>query len=163
MPESVQLPLEGKLVNQSQLERQVANVAKKAGRNLKVDLGTSAKDIKSLEQPLGRITGQADEFGKSMQAANARVIAFGASVGIINAVVQSFKSLVTTTIEVEASLSKINSILNTTVSGLDALKGQIFDIARNTQQTFDTVAEAALELSRQGLGATEVTKDLMMH
>jgi len=160
MPESVQLPLEGRLVNQRKLERQVASVAKKAGRNLKIDLGTNAKDIKSLEQPLGRITGQADEFGKSMQAANARVIAFGASVGIINAVVQSFKSLVTTTIEVEASLGKINSILNTTVSGLDALKGKIFDIARNTQQTFDTVADAALELSRQGLNATEVTKRL---
>jgi len=160
MPESVPLPLKGTLVNQTQLERQVANVAKKAGRNLKIDLGTNAKDIKSLEQPLGRITGQADEFGKSMQAANARVIAFGASVGIINAVVQSFKSLVTTTIEVEASLAKINSILNTTVSGLDSLKGQIFDIARNTQQTFDTVADAALELSRQGLNATEVAKRL---
>ena len=160
MPESVQLPLEGKLVNQSKLERQVANLAKKAGRNLKVDLGTSSKDIKSLEQPLGRITGQADDFGKSMQAANARVIAFGASVGIINAVVQSFKALVSTTIEVESSLAKINSILKTTVSGLDQLKGQIFEIARNTEQTFDTVAEAALELSRQGLNATEVTKRL---
>ncbi|MGA0317685.1 MAG: phage tail tape measure protein, partial [Flavobacteriaceae bacterium] len=160
MPESVPLPLKGTITNQSQLERQVADIAKKAGRNLKINLGTNAKDIKSLEQPLGRITGKADEFGKSMEAANARVIAFGASVGIINAVVQSFKSLVNTTIEVEKNLAKINSILKTTTSGLNALKGQIFDIARNTEQTFDTVAEAALELSRQGLSATEVTKRL---
>ena len=160
MPESVSLPLEGRITNQSQLERQVANIAKKAGKNLNVNLGTNAKDIKSLEQPLGRITGKADDFGKSMEAANARVIAFGASVGIINAVVQSFKSLVTTTIEVEKSLAKINSILKTSTSGLDALKSQIFDIARNTEQTFDTVADAALELSRQGLSATEVTKRL---
>jgi TP901 family phage tail tape measure protein len=160
MPESVSLPLEGRLVNQSKLERQVANVAKKAGRNLKIDLGTNAKDIKSLEQPLGRITGQADEFGKSMQAANARVIAFGASVGLINAVVQSFKSLVTTTIEVEKSLAKINSILKTSTSGLNGLKNEIFEIAKGTEQTFGTVADAALELSRQGLSATEVTKRL---
>lgn len=160
MPESVSLPLEGRLVNQSKLERQVANVAKKAGRNLKIDLGTNAKDIKSLEQPLGRITGQADEFGKSMQAANARVIAFGASVGLINAVVQSFKSLITTTIEVEKSLAKINSILKTSTSGLNGLKNEIFEIAKGTEQTFGTVADAALELSRQGLNATEVTKRL---
>ena len=160
MPESVSLPLEGRLVNQSKLERQVANVAKKAGRNLKIDLGTNAKDIKSLEQPLGRITGQADEFGKSMQAANARVIAFGASVGLINAVVQSFKSLVTTTIEVEKSLAKINSILKTSTSGLSGLKDEIFQIAKGTEQTFNTVADAALELSRQGLSATEVTSRL---
>ena len=160
MPESVSLPLQGRITNQSQLERQVASIAKKAGRNLNINLGTNAKDIKSLEQPLGRITGQADDFGKSMEAANARVIAFGASVGIINAVVQSFKSLVSTTIEVEKSLAKINSILKTSTSGLDALKSQIFDIARSTEQTFDTVADAALELSRQGLSATEVTKRL---
>ena len=147
-------------VVQTGLERSIQNAAKSAGRNLKINLGSNAKDIKSLEQPLGRITGQADEFTKSMEAANARVLAFGASVGIINAVVQSFKTLVTTTIEVEKSLVKINSILQTSVSGLDSLKSQIFDIARGTEQTFGTVADAALELSRQGLSATEVTKRL---
>lgn len=147
-------------VEQTGLERSIQNAAKKAGRNLKVDLGSSAKDIKSLEQPLGKITGKADEFTKSLEASNARVIAFGASVGIINGVVQSFKSLVSTTIEVEKSLTKINSILNTNVAGLNNLKNQIFDIAKNTEQTFDVVAEAALELSRQGLNATEVTKRL---
>jgi len=147
-------------VEQTGLERSIQNAAKSAGRNLKINLGTNARDIKSLEQPLGRITGQADEFTKSMEAANARVLAFGASVGIINSVVQSFKSLVSTTVEVEKSLAKINSILQTSVTGLDSLKKQIFDIARGTEQTFDTVAEAALELSRQGLSATEVTKRL---
>ena len=81
-------------VVQTGLEKSIADSAKKAGRNLKINLGTNAKDIKSLEQPLGRITGQADEFTKSMEAANARVLAFGASVGIINSVVQSFKTLI---------------------------------------------------------------------
>jgi len=147
-------------VVQTGLEKSIADSAKKAGRNLKINLGTNAKDIKSLEQPLGRITGQADEFTKSMEAANARVLAFGASVGIINSVVQSFKILISTTIEVEKSLAKINSILKTNASGLSDLKDQIFSIAKGTEQTFDTVAEAALELSRQGLSATEVTKRL---
>ena len=147
-------------VVQTGLEKSISDAAKKAGRNLKINLGSNAKDIKSLEQPLGRITGQADEFTKSMEAANARVLAFGASVGIINTVVQSFKTLITTTIEVEKSLAKINSILKTNSSGLAALKDQIFSIAKGTEQTFDTVAEAALELSRQGLSATEVTKRL---
>ena len=142
------------------LEKSVQDAAKRAGRNLKINLGSNAKDIKSLEQPLGRITGQADDFTKSMEAANARVLAFGASVGIINSVVQSFKALVTTTIEVEKSLAKINSILKTSASGLSSLKDEIFSIEKNTEQTFDTVADAALELSRQGLSASEVTKRL---
>ena len=160
MPESVSLPLRGQLENARQLERQVDKIAKRASKNLKIDFTGSGKNLESLAQPLGRITGKADEFGKSMEAANARVIAFGASVGILSAVTKSFKALVSTTIEVEKSLAKINSILNTNVAGLDKLKGQIFDIARGTEQTFDTVAEAALELSRQGLSATEVTKRL---
>ena len=147
-------------VVQTGLEKSIQNAATKAGKNLKINLGTSARDIKSFEQPLGRITGKADEFTKSMEAANARVLAFGASVGILNAVVQSFRNLVSTTIEVEKSLTKINSILNATAPQLNNLKNQIFEIAKNTEQTFDTVAEAALELSRQGLSATEVTKRL---
>lgn len=160
MPESVPLPLKGQLENARQLERQVDQIAKRASKNLKIDFTGGSKNIDSLSQPLGRITGKADEFTKSMEAANARVIAFGASVGILSAVTQSFKALVTTTIEVEKSLAKINSILNTNATGLEKLKGQIFDIAKNTEQTFDTVSEAALELSRQGLSATEVTKRL---
>lgn len=147
-------------VAQTGFEKSIADGAKRAGRNLKLDLGTSSKSVSSLEQPLGRITGKADEFTKSMEAANARVLAFGASVGILNSVIQSFKELVSTTIEVEKNLASINSILKTNESGLQALSNQIFDIARNTEQTFETVSEAALELSRQGLTAVEVTKRL---
>ena len=142
------------------LERSIQQQAQKAGRNLKINLGTSARSVESLSQPLGRITGKADEFTKSMQAANARVLAFGASVAVINGVTQGFRSLVTTTIEVEKSLANINSILKVSTANLDQFKKQIFDVARNTEQTFQATAEAALELSRQGLSATEVTKRL---
>ena len=160
MPESINVSVKASLQNATQLERQFSDVAKKAGRNFKVDLGSSAKDINALSQPLGRITGQADEFTKSIEASNARVLAFGASVGIINGLVQSFKGLVNVTIEVEANLAKINSILNTNAAGLDSLKGSIFQIAKETGQSFDVVSNAALELSRQGLGAEDVVKRL---
>ena len=160
MPESINVGVKASLENATQLERQFADVARKAGRKFKVDLGTSAKDINSLSQPLGRITGQADEFTKSIEASNARVIAFGASVGIINSVVQAFKGLVSTTIEVEQSLAKINSILQANTGELNAFKQEIFSIAKSTQQSFATVSDAALELSRQGLSATEVISRL---
>ena len=139
------------------LEASVQAAAKKAGRNLKLNLGTNAKSIEGLSQPLGRITGKADQFTKSMEAANARVLAFGASVGVLNAVTQGFKDLVTTTIQVEKSMAAINAILGKTTGELNRFKGAIFDVARNTEQSFATVAEAALELSRQGLSAEEVT------
>ena len=66
----------------------------------KIVNGVAGKDIsfnvngKSFTQPLGRITASANEFTKSLEASNARVIAFGASVGIINAITDSFKFLV---------------------------------------------------------------------
>ena len=68
--------------------------------------------------------------------------------------------MVRTTIDVEKNLANINSILKQSESQLNSFKDTIFDIARNTGQTFGTVAEAALELSRQGLKAEEVTKRL---
>ena len=142
------------------LEQSIEQQAKRAGRNLKLNLGTSARSIEGLSQPLGRITGKADEFTKSMEAANARVLAFGASVGVLNAVTQGFKNLVTTTIQVEKQLASINTILGATSGQLNKFKDTIFEVARNTEQSFDTVANAALELSRQGLKAEQVTERL---
>jgi TP901 family phage tail tape measure protein len=147
-------------VTQTGLEQSIQNAATKAGKNLKINMGPGAKSVEGLTRPLGRLTGKADEFTKSMEAANARVLAFGASVGVIAAVSNGLKQLVTTSIQVEKSLTNINSILKQSESQLDGFKNQIFDIAKNTGQTFDTVAEAALELSRQGLKAEEVTKRL---
>jgi len=145
---------------QTGYERSVTEAAKKVGKNLRINMGPGAKSIESLSRPLGRLTGKADEFTKSMEAANARVLAFGASVGVIAAVSKGLQELVRSTVEVEKSLANINSILKQSESQLNSFKNQIFDIARNTGQTFETVSEAALELSRQGLKAEEVTKRL---
>ena len=142
------------------LERSIERAAKKAGRNLKINLGSSARSVEALSQPLGRITGKADEFTKSMEAANARVLAFGASVGVLSAVTKSFKDLVVTTIQVEKQMISINAILGASNSELSKFQKEIFNVARNTEQSFDTVATAALELSRQGLKAGEVLKRL---
>jgi TP901 family phage tail tape measure protein len=145
---------------QTGLEASIQAAAKKAGRNLKINMGGNAKSIEGLSQPLGRITGKADQFTKSMEAANARVLAFGASVGILSAVTRGFQNLIKVTIDVEKSLTSINSILNVSTQQLESFKNTIFDVARNTEQSFSTVAQAALELSRQGLKAEEVTSRL---
>jgi TP901 family phage tail tape measure protein len=147
-------------LNERQLEQQIAQVGKRAGKSLSINIGKNAKGVEAFTQPLGRITGQADEFTKSMEAANARVLAFGASVGVLGAVIKSFKDLATTVIGVEKQLTSINTILGGTQESLRSFSKEIFDVARNTEQTFAVVADAALELSRQGLKAEEVTKRL---
>jgi TP901 family phage tail tape measure protein len=113
---------------------------------------------KAFTQPLGRISGAANEFQKSLDASNARVIAFGASAGLIFTVEKAFTSLVKSTIDVQKSLTDINVILNVSTSTLDQFGNSLFDIAKNTGQTFDVVAQAATELSRQGLGLEETLK-----
>jgi TP901 family phage tail tape measure protein len=145
-------------VTQTGLEASIQQAMRNAGRNAQINLGTNSRQINALAQPLGRITGQADEFTKSMEAANARVFAFGASVGIINGVSKAFSSLVKNTIEVEKSLVEINTVLNASGDSLQKFGNKLFDVAKSTGQTFDIVAKGALELARQGLSTEETLR-----
>ena len=113
---------------------------------------------KNFTQPLGRITASADEFTKSIEASNARVVAFGASVAVINSIQNAFKQLVVQTIQVQKSLTEINVVMNQTSANLDRFGNSLFDIAKNTAQSFDTVATAATEFARQGLSMEKTLK-----
>lgn len=130
----------------------------------KITNNVAGKDIsfnvngKSFTQPLGRITASANEFSKSLEASNARVIAFGASVGIINGITDSFKFLVAETVRFEKTLKDINVILNASNAQLKQFGEGLFDVAQNTAQGFNIAADAALEFSRQGLNTAEVLK-----
>ena len=108
--------------------------------------------------PLGKIKGQLGEFEKSLEASNARVIAFGASASAIYAVEKALSESVKAAIEVEKALKDINVILNLTDKSLAQFGTSLFDIAKNTGNAFSTVASAATELSRQGLGVAETLK-----
>lgn len=134
-----------------------------AGRQVQSAFGNinlPTQQVNAFNNSLGRITGQASEFDKSMNAATARVFAFGAAVSVINAISNAFKGLVSTTIEVDKRLTEIGSILQATGSQLNSFKNTIFDVAKNTGQSFNTVADAAAELARQGLSAEQTAKRL---
>jgi TP901 family phage tail tape measure protein len=129
-----------------------ADIRKAVSRSYSIDLKTTGS------QPLGRITSQLSEFNKSLEASNARVIAFGASAGVIFGLQSAFAKLISTTIEVQKSLADINVILNVSSSEIQKFGDQLFSIARNTGQSFNEVATAATEFSRQGLGVEETLK-----
>ena len=120
-----------------------------------VDFGSGARSVEKLSRPLGKITGQATEFQKSLEASNARVLAFGASVAVINKLSQAFGALVENTIRVEATFAKINTILGGTQKQLEQFGNGIFAVAQKTATSFDQVADGALELARQGLSVEE--------
>ncbi len=69
-------------------------------------------------QPLGKISSAASDFEKSLGAANARVLAFGASVSVLYAVEKAFEGIVRNTIETQDQLAQINVILGQTPQNL---------------------------------------------
>jgi TP901 family phage tail tape measure protein len=146
MSQSIQIQ-----VTQVGLEQSIAAAMRRVGSSSQINLGTNSKQINALSQPLGRITGQADEFSKSMAAANARVLAFGASASIIAGVSLAMSGLLSSTIKVEKSLVEINAVLGESAAELDRFGQGIFNVAKNTGKSFAEVSEAALELARQGL------------
>ena len=122
-------------------------------------------DDKGATQPLGNMRRGADEFTKSMEAANARIIAFGASMAIINGVGNAFKALVRDVVEVEKSLADINVVMDLSVEKLDKFSDGLFKVAKETGQAFKVAADAATEYARQGLGVEESlrrTKDALI-
>ena len=113
---------------------------------------------KNFTQPLGRITGAANEFNKSLEASNARVIAFGASAGAIFAVQKAMQSLVRTAIEVEQQFREINVLFNLSAKNFKRFGDGLFKVAKQTGTAFNEVAESATEFARQGLTVEETLK-----
>ena len=110
---------------------------------------------KAFTQPLGRITGAANEFNKSLEASNARVIAFGASAGAIFAVQRALEALVKTTINVEQKLTNIQALLGTTGKEFQRLSDGLYKAAASTGMSFDQTAESMEEFARQGLNTAK--------
>ena len=128
--------------------------------NISISTTSLNRSTRQVQQALGRITGQASEFQKSLDASTARVFAFGATTAVLQAVNQSFKKLISTTVEVEKKLIEINSIFQATNAQFSKFRDSIFQVAKDTGQSFNTVAEGAAELARQGLSAEETAKRL---
>lgn len=106
-------------------------------------------------QPLGKITGAANEFRKSLEASNARVIAFGASAGALFALRSAFTKLVTSAIEVETHLTEINALLQVSTKDLGRFSTELFRVANATGTSFSDAAKAAQEFARQGLSVEQ--------
>lgn len=115
-------------------------------------------NARNFTEPLGRISGQVSEFEKSLEASNARVLAFGASAGVLFQFIRTLKETVRATVEVEKSLTDINVIFNKNEKQIKSFGRELFKIASQTGQSFNVVAEAATELARQGLSITETQK-----
>ena len=82
----------------------------------------------------------------SLEASNARVLAFGASAGAIFAVQKAMTELVKTTITVEQKLTDISALLNVTDKEFKRFSDGLFQVARNTGLAFGEVVDSAMNL-----------------
>lgn len=139
--------------NTTPMERDIAEARRRVG-TITLNANMDSRGMENFNRSLGKITGQADEFSKSMEAANARVLAFGASVGVINAISNAFKNLVSSTVEVEKSLTEIKIIGNETFSDLNRTSAGLFGIAKQLGVSYKDAADSTLEFARQGKDLT---------
>ena len=116
------------------------------------------KISRGLGQPLGRITGDAAEFQKSLSAAAARVSAFGAVTGVLVGVSRAISGAAQATVQINKDLVELNTFLGQSTTEVNKFGREIFQVARRTASDFKTVAEAAKEFARQGLSTEETLK-----
>ena len=146
------------------INRKVADMGKRMGKSFGT-MGGGADKVRALGTGLSKATVKADEFSKSLEASNARVIAFGASAGLIMAVDRAMKAMVASAIKVEKAMMDVSVVMQVSTRQLDQFGKGMFRVAKETAQSFDTVAEAATELARQGLGMEKTlarTKDALI-
>lgn len=134
---------------------------------LRFDTRQAELSLRRLEQQAKQAVGTnlfrganngAKDFDAFLGRATNRVVAFSAAVKVFNTLENTFRNLVKATIDVEQAIARINVNLNQSASGLKSFTSGLFDVARETGQSFQVAAKAAEELARQGLGAEDTLK-----
>jgi TP901 family phage tail tape measure protein len=146
----VNLTLDGDV---SRITKKLRELERSTQLNIKVN-------DRAVLQPLGRIRTGVDQINSSLDAANQRVLTFAASALLLGGVSRAFGEILNSTRKVEKALLDINSVFGLSTTQLNKFSKEIFNIARETAQSFDTVSKAAIEFSRQGLGVEETQKRL---
>lgn len=117
-----------------------------------------SRGINQLDKGFRGATDSVKGFDRELDRANRRVLSFGAAATVVYGSVRAFKELVVAGVAVEKSLAAINSIIKLSQRDLDTFGKSLFNVARETGQSFRDTAAAALEFSRQGAGAAETAK-----
>lgn len=111
-----------------------------------------------VANPFEDINKSVRSFEQELDRANQRVITLGSSFLVLSGLARGLKDVVNSTILIEKSLTDINAVFQLSSKSLDTFSRSLFNVARNSSQTFEVAADAAKEFSRQGLGMQEVLR-----
>jgi len=151
-------------VNDSDLQRKVAQsraLAERTFGSLKVgspNLTDFNRGISNARGNFNQLTEASDDFGDSLERGLRRITALSIASAALFGIARAFTASITAAKELEKNLQNINVILNLPSDQLAKFGNDLFNVARNTKQSFEDVAKAATEFSRQGLGVEETLK-----
>ena len=149
----------------ARLEKQAERLGKTLAKGVGGGPGGGSDKVRALGTGLSKATVKADEFSKSLEASNARVIAFGASAGLIMNIDRALKAMVRSALQVEKAMMDVNVVMQVSNKELERFGKGMFKVAKETAQSFAVVSEAGIELARQGLGIEKTllrTKDALI-
>lgn len=115
-------------------------------------------ELKNFGGGLKAFSADLDRFDKSVSRMSAVITTFGQAAAVIFTVQNAFAKMVKTSIDVEKKLNDINAIFGASAVNFQKFSAGIFNIAKQTGQSFDTAATAAQEFARQGLSLEETLK-----
>ena len=104
----------------ARINKNIEKLGKTMGRSFGGTSGGTDK-VRALGSGLSKATVKADEFSKSMEASNARVIAFGASAGLIMGVDRALKAMVSSAMKVEKAMMDVNVVMGYPIVSLTSL------------------------------------------
>ncbi len=160
--ENIIIDVFGKVVPSSFVKagEEGAKIAQKSFRPIQVDADFSklVSKIGTSKISFNQLTESTRDFGDSLERGLSRITALGAASTALFGIARAFESSIQAARNLEASLKNINVILNLPTDKLQDFGKQLFDVSRQTKQSFSEVAAAAQEFSRQGLSAAETVE-----
>lgn len=119
------------------------------------DFSSITKGAQSAVGSFNSLSKSSTDFSNNIEVGLRRITALGAASAALFGIARAFEASITAARNLEASLKDINVILNLPTDRLQDFGKQLFDVARQTKQSFSEVAKSAQEFSRQGLDATQ--------
>lgn len=150
MAETVKFPLDFEATAAYRSVDRLAAYTQKRFSNMRV--GASGNNMFS------GMDRQARAFGRTLEFANDRMVAFAATTTIVYGLGKAFLSLYNNAIKAEKALADIQVNVKLTTSEMTKLTADLFKAANATGNSFYAAAEAAAEFGRQGLKAADIAK-----
>lgn len=151
-------------VKGSQLLTDVSKAVRTAELSIKpiklpsADLTNLNRGLADTKRQFNQLTESSVDFGDSLERGLRRIAALSLASAALFGIVKIFRESLQASRELEKSLQDINVVLNLPTTQLKDFGKSLFDVARQTKQSFDDVAKSALEFSRQGLSTEETLK-----